>query len=76
MAATDSSGALHADVDEEVFGDRRLAVVVVAAAAVVVAMVVQHTGPTRIFAGVAEAGSCLAGCPRADSRSEPGRHRC
>lgn len=78
MAATDSSGALHADVDEGVFDDRRLAAVVVvaAAAAVVVAIVVQHTGPTMIFAGVAEAGSCLADCPRVDSTSDLVRHRC
>jgi hypothetical protein len=73
-AATGSNGALHADV-EEVSGDRRLSVEVVAAVGVA-AVVVQHTGPTRIFAGVAEAGSCLADCPRVDSTSDLARHRC
>jgi hypothetical protein len=68
-----SSDALHAGVVVEASADRRLVVEEVAAAA---AAVVQHTGPTTIFAGAAEAGSYLAGCPRVDSTSDPVRHRC
>jgi hypothetical protein len=75
--AMDSSGALHAGVEDEAFADRRLAVEEVAAAGVdAAAAMEQHTGPTRIYAAAAEAGSCLAGCPRADSTSDPVRRRC
>lgn len=78
----DSSGAPHAAVEDGVFADRRLVaeVVVGAVGADVVAaaavVVVQHTGLTMTFAGSAEAGSCLAGCPRVDSTSDPARRRC
>jgi hypothetical protein len=69
-----SSDALHAGVVVEASADRMLAVEEVAAAAAAAA--VQHTGLTTIFAGVAEAGSYLAGYPRVDSTSDPARHRC
>ena len=81
-AAMDSTGALHAGLEDEASADRRLVVEVVAAdvagagVAAAAAAVQEHTGPTRIFAGAAEAGSCLADCPRVDSTSDPARRRC
>lgn len=75
----DSSGALHAAVEDGVSADRRLVAEVVvgdvAADVAAAAAVVQHMDPTTTFAEAAEAGSCLADCPRVDSTSDPARRR-
>ena len=75
--AMGSSGGLHAAAEDEASADRRPVVeVVVGHVGAVAAAVEQHTGPTTTFAGAAEAGSCLADCPRVDSTSDPARRRC